>query len=276
MTPTAKTGLACFVAALLSVLVRDNAYDRDGFTVVDVLNPSQVESLASLIGDIEKSYDDGRFPSAQTQNVHLTHEDFWKWLQFIVPHAASVLRVDPRRLRIMTSTIFVKYPGGGANGAVGWHQDLEFWDVTPERAFATWLAVDEVDDETGCVTFARESHKIGAMNHTYDFQADNLLMSKKAIQDVQGDTVCLHLKPGQMSVHDGWTPHKSNPNRSRDRRRLGVVVNWILDDVNLAPSREGYGAIIPEFRKPVNPNDPSFPPVVLQNPPPHPKFLATY
>ena len=131
--------------------------------------------------------------------------------------------------------------------------------MNPAVSHATWIALDPVTPESGCVQFiptppSAEIHH----EHVYDFDADNLLLSKKAIRPETINVsakICVELKPGEMTIHDGWTVHGSAPNRS-GRRRAGLAINWMPASADLEPSREGYGdladgALIEEFRMPV-------------------------
>ena len=124
-------------------------------------------------------------------NLHVERNDslgeqMWRWLTHpeILRRASASTSTPRAELRIMAATLFVKYPGDPATGSVGWHQDLLYWDLEPAEAFATWLAIDAVDEPSGCVRFAPGSHMLGPLEHVYEGPAaDNLLMSKKAIPE---------------------------------------------------------------------------------------------
>lgn len=221
---------------------------------------------------LEAQHPGGRFPNAQMTNLHLVDPIVWKFAAH--PAVVNVARAMAGRddLVLLSATLIAKYPS--AKGRIGWHQDLAYWDIDPSRALTTWLAVDVVDEETGCVRFVNGSHAEGLITHSLESEdADNLLLSKQAISNVSEEkAACVTLDPGSLSVHDGFTVHGSLPNTSRDRRRLGLVANWIGADVEVKPSTQGYGAHIPEFRLPTDPTA-AFPPPILQKPGVHPRFL---
>ena len=287
--PLSKNNLCMLFPALVALgalaaaeLTPAERYARDGFLApVPVLNRSETAELVRFADAVEAAHG-GRLPSAQTQNLHVERNDslgeqMWRWLTHpeILRRASEITATPRAELRIMAATLFVKYPGDPATGSVGWHQDLLYWDLEPAEAFATWLAIDAVDEPSGCVRFAPGSHMLGPLEHVYEGPAaDNLLMSKKAIpeallrarqrrrapaeprrrdddgdddgddaRDDARDDVCVELAPGEMSIHHGWTAHGSRPNRS-SRRRLGRVALFCPlalagDEAEALPARSG-------------------------------------
>lgn len=244
----------------------------DGFEFpIRVFTDDEALQIKGILDKVEIEEYQGRFHS-QTMNLHLTHREIWKWIQHpnLLSMASEVSGLPKEDLLIMASTIFVKYPaapGENASGTVGWHQDLTYWNLEPQEAFTTWVAVDPVTEERGCMEILPKAHEKVLKHELQENTVDNILMNKQAIPEslmAIKDRVCVELAPGHMSVHGGWTPHTSKPNKS-SKRRLGIVVNWIPKHVQLRPSLYNLTEY-PEWRLPVSPTDEGFPPKVVRTP----------
>lgn len=107
-----------------------------------------------------------------------------------------------------------------------WHQDLGYWPHTDDTRTATlWLALDETDQDNGCLQFVDGSHREPLLRPHVPLQGDrdhNHTMVAKV--DPERDPIrCAVLQPGDVTVHHERTLHGSGGNRS-DRWRRG----WIL------------------------------------------------
>jgi ectoine hydroxylase-related dioxygenase (phytanoyl-CoA dioxygenase family) len=69
--------------------------------------------------------------------------------------AAALLRAT--RLNLWEDSVLVKEPGSGERTA--WHQDLSYFHVSGEKLCTTWVPLDEVDADTGAMSFVRGSHR---------------------------------------------------------------------------------------------------------------------
>merc|ERR1712139_474812 len=64
------------------------------------------------------------------------------------------------------------YKGPGQDHPFPWHQDEGYWKMgmrgvnfTDLRATSIWIALDDVDEETGCMWMIPGSHKQGSFEH---------------------------------------------------------------------------------------------------------------
>jgi phytanoyl-CoA hydroxylase len=106
------------------------------------------------------------------------------------------------------------------------HQDGHYFMLSPCRALTMWLALDSVDEETGCLRVQPGSHLHGLRSHS----ASGTLGFSQCISDYPNDQerqqeVALPAEPGDLLVHDAMTIHCANRNRSsnRDRQALGFI-----------------------------------------------------
>ncbi|MEM7133779.1 MAG: phytanoyl-CoA dioxygenase family protein [Chloroflexota bacterium] len=131
---------------------------------------------------------------------------------------------------LLATHFFNKYGTGPDTEAfVAWHQDVTFWGLEPPYAITAWYAVDDSDQENGCMQVVPATHVNGIQEHGKSAAAGNLLSINQevSITPEQLNTVAdLPLKAGQMSLHDGTLVHGSLPNRST-RRRCGLTLRYV-------------------------------------------------
>jgi phytanoyl-CoA hydroxylase len=88
-----------------------------------------------------------------------------------------------------------------------------------------WLALDEVDEENGCLRYVPGSHLRGIRKHG----RTATLGFSQGIVDYGPDDFAteqpISAKPGDLLIHHGETIHRADANRSsvRHRRSLGLV-----------------------------------------------------
>jgi len=106
------------------------------------------------------------------------------------------------------------------------HQDGYYFMLTPCEALTMWLALDEVDEENGCVRYVRGSNHLNIRSHG---RTDTLGFSQ-GITDYGTDNdlaneVALAAKPGDLLVHHAMTIHRADGNQSesRNRRAIGFI-----------------------------------------------------
>jgi phytanoyl-CoA hydroxylase len=103
------------------------------------------------------------------------------------------------------------------------HQDGYYFCLKPNLALTMWIAVDDCDDENGCLTYVRGSHRHGIINH----ESSNVTgFSQGLTKDHRdrSDAVAMHAKAGDCLIHHCATIHFAGPNRSdRWRRSFGLV-----------------------------------------------------
>lgn len=108
-------------------------------------------------------------------------------------------------------------------GEVYWHQDNAYWQCTPPNLVSIWLALDDADEENGCMNVIPGSYLEGLASHG---RAESEKGKLPALLQVNADVdraVPVPVKAGCVMVHHCMTLHQTNPNRSpRDRRALAI------------------------------------------------------
>ncbi|MDG2221167.1 MAG: phytanoyl-CoA dioxygenase family protein [Rubripirellula sp.] len=212
-------------------------YRADGF-VVDrqFLSPTEVDELVGhvqryiceripLMPSEQVFYEDREQPESLKQIQQMwKHDDYFHSLitegKFrSVAEKCLQGPVIPKNLQY-----FNKSPG--VNQSTPVHQDAFYFMLDPPLALTMWLALDEVDEENGCVRYIPGSHRQPLRLH----QRTGTLGFSQGITDypLAGESdreVPVRARPGDLLVHDAMTIHRADGNRSskRTRRALGMI-----------------------------------------------------
>ncbi len=109
-----------------------------------------------------------------------------------------------------------------------WHQDGEYWPVRPLATCSVWVAVDHSTEENGCLRVIPGSHKNRRLGpHDYN-GADGLSLPLELKSDEYDESSAeeIVLRAGQISLHDVYLVHGSEPNRS-GRSRRGMTLRYM-------------------------------------------------
>ena len=102
-----------------------------------------------------------------------------------------------------------------------WHQDGHYWPINPLATCTVWLAIDDSNEENGCLRFIKGSHREKKLIKHSNNDNKNLTLQQEIIEDkLDGNKlVNLILKRGQISLHDVYMVHGSKENKSKKPRR---------------------------------------------------------
>lgn len=106
------------------------------------------------------------------------------------------------------------------------HQDAFYFNITPPQAVTMWLALEDADQQNGCVSYVSGSHKKGMRPHG---RTTTLGFSQSIIdygnQDDLKDLKVFPAKPGDLLVHHCMTIHTAGANQteSQSRKALGLI-----------------------------------------------------
>ena len=131
------------------------------------------------------------------------------------------------------------------------HQDGYYFHIEPCEALTLWLALDEVDEENGCVRYVKGSQHNGMRPHA----RTNVLGFSQGITDFGGgndlrNEVSVCVSPGDLIVHNALTIHRTEPNKSaRSRRAMGFVYFSSRAKVDQASSDQYQAQLAQELTK---------------------------
>ena len=106
------------------------------------------------------------------------------------------------------------------------HQDGFYFKLDPPKALTMWLALNDTDEENGCVRYVKGSHLKGIREHSLT----GTLGFSQGISDYGNEEDKLNEVPvpaseGDLIVHDSLTIHLAGKNLSenRPRRAIGFI-----------------------------------------------------
>jgi ectoine hydroxylase-related dioxygenase (phytanoyl-CoA dioxygenase family) len=120
---------------------------------------------------------------------------------------------------LCTDKINFKLPG--ARGFYP-HQDMSgTWSSYVDNMINVFVAIDEADDENGCLYVAPGRHREGLLGPKMKPMLPEHLVTM--------DFVPIYQKPGDILMFDGFLPHKSAPNNSNKPRRV-LLLTFTVDE----------------------------------------------
>lgn len=212
-------------------------YTDQGYCLFrDVLKPDEVGSvrtqLDATIRDMPERmivYKDGGNQEVAARPEYLTEphakNDFWLQLcrhPRILDAVKSVLGDD---LILIMSHLIVKPAHDGL--PVAWHQDNTYWHSVQGTDVATvWLAIDDTDEENGCMKVIPRSHDGYPEMKKMSTGGDDLLgLTVDVTDEMDAAAVPLEMSAGSLSIHDSFIVHGSNSNTS-NRRRAAYTMRY--------------------------------------------------
>ena len=135
-------------------------------------------------------------------------------------------------IALISTHLLCKPPGDGH--PVAWHQDGAFAAIEPMSLVTLYLALDDCDQENGCMRMLRGSHVNGPVRHTVIREEGRTL--KEMDPDVLSsfEEIPLELRAGECSLHLPWVVHGSHGNYS-NRRRAGMPMRYVTGATRVVP-----------------------------------------
>lgn len=161
---------------------------------------------------------------------------------FVLPWVYEIV-THPRILEVVEGVLgsnFLAWNTNWFSKAVGdktfvsWHQDGTYWKLSPAKVVTAWVALTPSQPITGCMRIVPGTHLKPAMPQRETADKNNALSRGQeiAVQVDESQAVDLALLPGEMSLHNIWIVHGSNPNRSTDTPRIGIAIRYVSTEVH--------------------------------------------
>lgn len=118
-------------------------------------------------------------------------------------------------------------PAGARGQAL--HQDQFYLQVQPGTCMAAWLALDDCDEENGCMRIAPGTQHLPVLCTT---QADTTQSFTDVTVPIPADLRIIPalMKAGDVMFFNGSLIHGSYPNTSQDRFRRALIGHYIMGD----------------------------------------------
>ena len=141
----------------------------------------------------------------------------------IVEMVGQILGPD---FALWNSSLFAKPAADGKR--TPWHQDGQYWPIRPLATCTIWIAIDDSTTENGCLRVIPGSHHGQKLRAHRKLDTGDAVLNQELLEseyDVS-QAADLVLKAGQMSLHDVYLLHGSEPNHS-PRPRRGMTLRFM-------------------------------------------------
>ena len=218
-------------------------FDENGlFKVEGLLSKTEVKTLRILVDDLmtgkrslagmffqldpnSADYKDVNFDQTVFSGPSLNYRKI-KDLEYIPEFLAAIQNEQIKSIsnsligeEVSTMRTMIVNKPSQSKTPLPWHQDISAsWPMSMRPILTIWIALDEVDEENGCVEWLSGSHKLGEIDGghlTSDSSLADLLSKHEVLKGI--------LKPGDAIVFDNGVIHRSSPNLS-GRRRRGLTI----------------------------------------------------
>jgi phytanoyl-CoA hydroxylase len=233
------------------------AYDRDGFVIVrQLLSKPEFDDLCNNLDryirdvvprlhDQHAFYDDKTRPETLKQMQHMGVDPFFKAYTRHPKWTALAEALVGEPVTVQEPEWFNK--PAGTNHFTPPHQDNYYFNLKPPNVCTVWMALDPVDEETGCLRYVAGSYRDGVRPHG----ASHVLGFSQGVTDYSPrDEACevpIYLRPGDVAVHHGNTIHRANANRSKDRNRRAFAM--VCRGVSCRRDEEAYKRYEESFKQ---------------------------
>lgn len=153
---------------------------------------------------------------SQWTNVWEKHPAFAEQVRHPTITAAAARLIGCERVRVFHDHVISKPPE--ASGTVPWHQDYPYWPLNAPRAVSCWMALDDVDVESGCMHFMPGAHHDGEKK-AVDFLNNTTEWGSRA-----GEAAAVPLRAGSCVFHDCLSWHTTPPNTTGRQRRAYIAI----------------------------------------------------
>ncbi len=207
----------------------------DGFSAAEIqaLRDETVRICAGEVGDVGGA--DGRLPD-ETDDELLR-----RYLCIHFPHKISPLMHEalsqPKMVEALTamigpnvkcmqSMLFVKAAGKPGQA---WHQDEDYIPTRDRSLCGAWIAMDDATTENGCLWIIPGSHQPGIL---WDQEWHGDKRFDCALESINfpysdEDAIPVEVKAGAIVFFNGYTLHRSLPNRAKLGYRRALVNHYM-------------------------------------------------
>jgi non-haem Fe2+, alpha-ketoglutarate-dependent halogenase len=186
------------------------------------------------VAEMQREYD--RLLALLPAGTHVSRVNWWhkknRWIYDLCMDARLLDYVEDLLgpdFFLWGSHFFSKEPGDGT--MVPWHQDAQYWPLSPQNAATVFIAFTDCDRENACMRVLPGTHLAGRLRHHTASDGRYVLQQEiDAGEFDPADAVDLELRAGEISLHHDGLAHGSGANHSA-RRRVGFTMRFSSTDV---------------------------------------------
>ena len=225
-------------------------FERDGFlNGGQVLDDAQVEVLRDELKRVIERPETSRrkpvmlhnltgndqSPVWQVVNIWQASAPFEKLLHHRQITSDIAQLTGASTLRIWHDQI--QYKPAATGGVNMWHQDAPLWPIIePMTEVSAWVALDDVDEENGCMSMVPGSHRWGDhMTELWKLPNYDSLPREYSGHEVR--VVPCPVRKGEVHYHHALTWHGSHENKS-GRPRRAIALHFMTDETRYVAGGE--------------------------------------
>jgi phytanoyl-CoA hydroxylase len=223
-------------------------FNRDGF----LLGPTVLDAaaLAELRAELDRVIDqrertdipqptrvcnlsgDDAHPVWLIVNIWFASDAFRRLLNIPGLGEAMSALIGGSQIRLWHDQI--QYKPREVGGVNNWHQDWPYWPTMSEpNAVTAWIALDDADAESGCMSMVPGSHRWGnAISHLHTIKDFSAMPATWEGKDTPA-RLC-PVPAGAVHFHHSLTWHGSHGNASA-RPRRAIALHFMNEQVKKTP-----------------------------------------
>ncbi len=172
-------------------------------------------------------------PVWQIVNIWMASDPFHNLISNSKITAMMAQLTHAKELRIWHDQI--QYKPAAVGGVNMWHQDAPYWPIlAPMTEVTAWVALDDADEENGCMSMVPGTHKWG---DTIEFlhTLKNFGEMPDSYEEREVKVNLCPVKKGEVHFHHALTWHGSGPNTS-GRPRRAIALHYMSQETRYVAS----------------------------------------
>jgi phytanoyl-CoA hydroxylase len=217
-------------------------YRDNGFLVLDrVLTPAETDAICRDATRLCRN-EGGRVEGIEPASPEAGDEEVMrKTLCIHFPHKLSPVMHDalshPAIVQALTATIgpnvkcmqsMLFFKAAGKPGQA-WHQDEDYIPTRDRSLLGAWIALDDATIENGCLWIIPGSHRPGILwkQEWHGDRSFDCAWESRGFPYSSADEVPVEVKRGSVVFFNGYTLHRSLPNRAKTGYRRALVNHYM-------------------------------------------------
>lgn len=209
-------------------------YQENGFVKVDdMLTGEELSELRGIVDELMSVENDHLYNRVDKTSTYyrVLNQKVNGWRDHALmgkysfhPRFAESARLLAKTngIRLFHDHILFKNPGDSK--PTPWHQDFPSWPLNESGALSIWIALDDVDENNGCMMFIPGSHKVGKLRPQDLTKNIELEEFGKGTGVEKRTPIICRMKAGSCTFHNGLTFHYAHANRTdRPRRVMSMI-----------------------------------------------------
>jgi len=141
-------------------------------------------------------------------------------------------------VKCLQTMLFMKAPGKKGQA---WHQDEYFIPTRDRSLIGVWLALEDADEENGCLWVIPGSHKDGFIRKRVENTNEEFADVECAHLDpyTKDDYLKVEVKSGSVIYFNGYLLHMSLKNKTENRFRRALVSHYSSAESMLPWNQDG-------------------------------------